>query len=238
MSGYLLMAAFAVATAAVAIWQWQRAQKRREALFVFATTRGWSFAVQDQTLVDRWIGEPFWQGDRRRATNVVRGEVGGRGLIAFDYAYDSTTRTSNGVEKRTTHRYAVVVVSMPDYLPTLQVTPESALHRLGDATGVMNDIELESEDFNRRFRVSAYDPKFASDVLHPRTMEMLVARPAFAFRLQGTDAIAWTPGALAPLDIIARSATLDAVLDGVPPFVWKDHREPAPPPDPRFGSMP
>ena len=31
-----------------------------------------------------------------------------------------------------------------------------------------NDIELESDDFNRAFSVSCPDRKFASDVLHPR----------------------------------------------------------------------
>lgn len=189
---------------------------------MFATTRGWSFTVQDNSLAAHWVGEPFGQGDRRRVTNVVRGTVGGRGLTAFDYAYDTTTR-SDGVEKRTTHRYAVVVIAMRAYLPTLQVSPESALHRIAAAAGVIDDIDLESEDFNRKFRVSAYDAKFASDVLHPRTMEMLTARPAFAFRLQGTDALAWTSGALAPLDIVTRSSTLDAVLDGIPDFVWKDN---------------
>ena len=35
-----------------------------------------------------------------------------------------------------------------------------------------SDIELESEDFNRAFTVNCPDRKFASDVLHPRMMEL------------------------------------------------------------------
>ena len=113
MTGYLLMAFAAAATAGLAVWQWKQTQKRREALFVFATTRGWSFAVTDHTLVDRWMGQPFARGDNKRATHVVRGAFSGRQVTAFDYAYDTTTRSSKGVERRQTHRFSVVVVAMP-----------------------------------------------------------------------------------------------------------------------------
>jgi len=36
-------------------------------------------------------------------------------------------------------------------------------------------IRFESEEFNDRFTVRTNDPKFASDVIHPRTMEFLTA---------------------------------------------------------------
>ncbi|MEZ5191462.1 MAG: DUF3137 domain-containing protein [Nocardioides sp.] len=44
------------------------------------------------------------------------------------------------------------------------------------------DIELESEDFNRAFTVTCSDRKFASDVLHPRMMEFLLAHTEASFR--------------------------------------------------------
>jgi len=219
MTGSLLLAAFAALACAIAYWQWKQAQKRREALFVFAVNRGWTFTVEDPSLTDRWVGAPFNQGDRRSATNVMRGTESGRSMIAFDYRYD--TKDSDG--DRTTHTYSVVVLGMNGYLPTLHVEPESFVDRIGAAVGFVDDIDLESEDFNRAFRVSAYDPKFASDVLSPRTMEFLLSRPAVAFRIQGTDVISWKPGSLVPVDLIARASTLDAVIDGIPEFVWKDN---------------
>lgn len=236
MTVFLLAALVSALGGAYAVWQWQRSARRREKLFTFAVSRGWTFAHQDPSVVNRWSGPPFGVGERRRATSVIRGEIGGRALTAFDYAYDKTSRSNNGQEVRTTYRFAVVVVAMGGYLPSLQVTPESALQRLGDALGATNDIELESEDFNRRFRVSCRNPRFASDVLHPRTMQLLASRPPFAFRFEGADAIAWMPGGLEPLDLLARSATLDAVVRAVPEFVWKQQYETRAP-DPRFGAV-
>ena len=91
------------------------------------------------------------------------------------------------------------------------------------AIGLDPDIELESEDFNRRYRVSARQPKFASDVLTPRTMQALLARPATAMRIDGNVLIGWESGQLEPVGLLSRLATLHALVDGIPGFVWKDH---------------
>ena len=204
-----------------------RNRKRVAALEAFAAARGWSFAPEDDSLVDRWVGAPFGEGDARRATSVVRGSARGRDLVAFDYSYDVVVE-DRGTERRETRRFAVVVIDLPAYLPTLEVVPESALRRAAEAVGVGGDITLESEAFDRAFRVSAYDPKFASDVLNPRTMETLVSRPTTSLRLQGTGAISWSEGGLTTLEIVTRADTLAAVVDGIPEFVWRDHAITAP----------
>jgi len=202
--------------------QWQREQKRRDLLVQWAMANKWSFAARDDEWCVRWQGEPFNEGDHRRACNVLTGQWKGKPFASFDYSYETQSSDGKGGQSTTTHHYAVSSVQLPTYLPRLQVTPENLLTRLGNAVG-MTDIELESEDFNRAFRVHANDPKFASDVLTPRTMELLLTRPRFSWRIDGVDILCWEQGEQEPAEVTARVATLLDVLAGIPSFVWHDH---------------
>jgi hypothetical protein len=117
----------------------------------------------------------------------------------------------------------VYVVALPAYLPTLEVVPENVFSRMAGAVGLSSDIDLESEDFNRSFKVRAEDRKFATDVLSPRTMQFLLTAPPAAWRIQGTDMLRWEQGRLDPADIVVATSILDRVANGIPTFVWKDH---------------
>lgn len=218
---YLFVAAFPVA-GYLAYRSWQQDQRRRQQIRTWATNNGYGYEAEDDAWCERWSGQPFDEGDHRRAENVVNGTAGKRGFVAFDYSFQ--THSSNGKGGRTTetHRYAVTAVQLPAFLPTLQVTPENVLTRMGHALG-LDDIDLESEDFNRKFRVHANDRKFASDVLTPRTMQALLARPSMSWRISGTDILSWAEERMTPLLVTKAASTLELVIDGIPSFVWKDH---------------
>jgi len=201
---------------------WKQEQKRREQLLVWASANGYSFTVEDDSWCQRWNAAPFGQGDHRRARNVVTGITAERPFAAFDYSYETHSTDSKGNRTTTTHRYVVCSLQLPTYLPVLQVTPESFFGRIGNMLG-LDDIELESEDFNRRFRVHANDRKFASDVLSPRTMQALLNRPDLSWRIQGVDIVSWQDGRLMPSEFIAMSTAMQTVVSGIPSFVWKDH---------------
>jgi hypothetical protein len=200
---------------------WQQEQKRRELLLTWATNSGFTYVVEDDGWCERWQGSPFGEGDHRKAANVVTGTVADRPFVAFDYSYQTHSSDGKGGRSTTTHRYVVASVQLPAYLPQLQVTPENVLTRLGNAFG-LDDIELESEDFNRRFRVQAGDRKFACDVLTPRTMQLLMSRPALSWRIDGTDIVAWQDGRLSPGVALRTTSQLRDVIDGIPSFVWHD----------------
>lgn len=202
--------------------KWRSEQKRRSLLVQWAAANNWTFAARDDSWCVRWQGEPFGNGNNRKARNVLTGQWKGRPFSSFDYSYDTYTSNGQGGERTETHYFAVSAVTLPTYLPRLQVTPENLLTRLGNALG-LSDIELESEDFNRAFRVSANDPKFASDVLNARTMEMLLARPHFSWRIEGTDILCWSSGEQHPAEVTARVATMLDVVNGIPSFVWHDN---------------
>jgi hypothetical protein len=218
---FLLFLAFPV-VAVLAYRSWQQEQKRRAQLLQWATANGYGYAAEDDSLCSRWSSSPFGQGDNRRATNAVTGRHGDRPFVAFDYSYETHSTDSKGNRTTQTHRYVVTAVQLLAWLPTLQVTPESIFSRIGNVLG-FDDIELESEDFNRRFRVHAQDRKFACDVLNPRTMEALLRAPDLGWRIEGVDILTWDDGRLVPSTVPRMTAILDTVLAGIPSFVWKDH---------------
>lgn len=222
MSGLVLAAVVGAVAIGVAAYGWYRNQKRIEALAQFCLSKGWQFTAEDDSLTFRWTGPPFDQGSERRARDVVTGATAGMPFIAFDYSYVTETSNGKGGRSRETHHYAVCAIALPGFLPMLEITPENALTRMGRLVG-LDDIDLESEDFNRRFRVSARNAKFASDVLPPRTMEMLLSRPPLHFRITGTDVLCWETGTTTPPALLARSSTLAAFVAGIPSFVWHDH---------------
>jgi hypothetical protein len=228
MDGLVLVVFGVVVVVAIAIaWRSYVLDRRRvDALRGFAASKGWQFWSEDDGLASRWGGEPFGRGEDRKVRNVLSGTDRGRPVVAFDYSYVTESTDSKGHTTRTTHRYAVAVVGLPTFLPTLQVVPEGLLRRAAGALGLGHDIDLESEDFNRRFTVTARDPKFASDVLTPRTMEALLHVPPRAWRIEGSEALCWDDGAGRPVDVLARLALLDGVVAGIPSFVWHDNGVP------------
>jgi hypothetical protein len=143
-------------------------------------------------------------------------------FVAFDYKYETHSTDGKGNRTTTTHRYGIAALQLSAHLPRLQVTPENVFTRLGNVFG-LDDIELESEDFNRRFRVHCNDRKFACDVLTPRTMEALLKQRDLSWRFDGTDIVGWNDGRLTPATVLAMTSQLRTVVDGIPSFVWKDH---------------
>lgn len=213
-----------VVLAAAGYWSYQKAKKRRELLAQFAKSNSWTWVAQDDSWTGRFTGDPFGEGDHRRAKNVLQGQFRGRSMVAFDYTYQTHSQTSKGGQSTETHSFAFCALGLPASLPEVQLLPEGLLGRIGTALG-MQDIELESEDFNRRYRVLCRTPKLAYDVLPPRTMQALLSRPALHLRLAGTDAMCWEQGQHTPVQLLARLDALSALVEGIPEFVWNDRKE-------------
>jgi hypothetical protein len=214
----LIFAAFLAVAVLAVVFSYLAAKKRREAMLAFATSRGWRFEADQPLLVDRFSGPPFGLGFGRRAYNVLYGSHEGRDLVSFDYEYK--TQTTNGKQTTThTHRFSVLGLSMGVPMVPLSVDPENFLDRfVGRLTG--NDIDMESEDFNRAFTVSCPDRKFASDVLHPQMMEFLLQHRQLGWRFEQDSMLVIASGARTPEQIDATIAVMDGISDRVPEFVW------------------
>lgn len=83
------------------------------------------------------------------------------------------------------------------------------LARAAGALGVGGaDIQLESDEFNRWFRVIAADRRIAFDVLHPRVMQLLLDALPVHWRLDGDAIVSWEQGGLDPQVAWARARLL------------------------------
>lgn len=214
--GFFVVAAVLIVVGTV------QAKKRREALATFAASRGWRYATHDGSLVDRFQGTPFGRGSSRSAYNVVYGEHDGRPMVAFDYRY-TTTSGSGKDRKSTTHHWSVLAMSMGAVMPDLSVEPEGAFGRfIGRLTNT--DIEMESEDFNRAFTVRSPSRKFAFDVLHPQMIEMLMQWPDLGWRFERDSMLVVRNGNHTMAEVDAKLQVMDAIIDRIPEFVWKDVR--------------
>ncbi|GAA3799413.1 DUF3137 domain-containing protein [Cellulomonas soli] len=198
---------------------WWLQHQRRQQLQQWAQRNGWTYADRDDSYVRVQRGQPFEQGHARRATEVMTGRFEGMPAISFDYQWD----TGSGKEE-TTHHAHVVALALPAYLPTLEVTPEGFGARFAKMLGAQ-DMQFESEDFNRAYRVAAGDQRTAHAVLHPRLMERLLRPDAVRtpWRIEGTWIVSWTSGGTDLSTLAARLGLLTAVVRSVPRHVWLDH---------------
>lgn len=220
--GVLLLATVAV----LGVRRYRSDQARRLGLFAFAEQRGWAYhGVDPGDLPARWTVRPFGQGEDRRAAVVVSGVWAGRRFVAFDYTFTTTTSADDpGAGDTVTWRHRVTALPMPGSLPGLRICRAGLGGRVASALGG-EDIELESEEFNQRYRLRCPDRKLATDVVTPRTMAALlrVGHPG-ELVAAGTDLLAVDRGEHTPETLLRDLAALSAVVDGVPGFVWAGRR--------------
>lgn len=207
-------------------------RKRREQLLVWSSERRWQWEATDPRLVDFLPGEPFGRGHSRSVRNVVHGLWDGRQAVGFDYTYKVTS--GSGKNRRTrTYRHGVVALHLPAVLPRVHVGPENVFHKLAQGIG-FDDIEVESHEFNRRYRVEARDQRAAFALLHPRLVETLTQVEPVEWRtdlsVHGPVVVSWWSGALEPVALTQRLILLDTIVDSVPDYVWREAGwDPAPP---------
>ena len=192
-------------------------RKKLERLRSFAAGIGWTYQADAQHLVGRWRGKPFNVGHSRRASHLLAGELEGKQAAAFEYRY-----TTGHGKNRSTTTYMVCMVALPTALPDLEITNEGLGAKIAKAFGGM-DIQFESEEFNRRWRVEARVRKTAHDIVHPRFMELMVAGPPDPIRFEGTDVWTWHLGPIRTEVIHERLTRLSRVVDLVPRHVWQDY---------------
>lgn len=185
----------------------------------WAARVGWTYVGSDSSLTSRWTGAPFGTGRRRHTSKVVTGQFQGRQAVSFAYSY-----TTGSGKNQSTVTHHVVALRLPAYLATLELTPDGVGAKLAKAFGGQ-DIRFESEAFNRAWRVTAGDVRFAHDVISPRLMERLLQPDALglSLRIEGQDVLCWSQGSARLGVVEPRLGVMSAIVDAVPRFVWLDH---------------
>ena len=214
---------------ALLIYVFVRARKQAEAARKraqnWAAARGWQYYEQDPNLRHRWRLPIFQGGTGRRTRNVLTGPTNSksgvvRQALSFEYEYT----VSNG-KSSTTYYHHVVAVFLPNFVPTLTIAPEGVGAKLAKMFGGQ-DIQFESEEFNKRWRITGDNLAFAHAVVHPQAMEYLMryAPGNYAYYLLGDALLIYSRGHqnLANIDQMVWHIT--DLIDFVPDFVWQDYR--------------
>lgn len=174
----LFFVGFIVLMIGLGFFGYHQAKKRRETCAAFAQMQGWAFQPEEDGEIDQRYSElSFLQtGTQRHAFNRMSGAYADGQALCFEYHYATHTTDSKG-HSSTHHHYFSVAIFIPNFsLQTLGIRRENFLDNFAAMFGV-NDIDFESGEFSRKFHVSATNKKYAYDVLHPRSMELLMKHP-------------------------------------------------------------
>jgi Protein of unknown function (DUF3137) len=221
--GLLLLVATIAATAGWAVFTSSRKRRRQRAVASFAEKYSFEFSARDPfNLLWDYNFSLFEMGDGRGTENVVWGEWKGMPFRETDYWYYTTATKEEDTNPVRYRHYSSVVVDVPAYLPQISVEHENLASKLTDHAG-FPDIQFESEEFNRAFRVTSDDRAFAFKLIDPRMMHWLLSiDQRFGFQTRG-GAILMFARRLRPTDLIPLIGTAKELYDHIPRLVWTDY---------------
>ncbi len=143
--------------------------------------------------------------------NLYSGQTGGRSFLMGNALLDIGGTVRPG---------SVCVLHLNELLPPLFVNLRAyqPFVRFG-----MKEMALESEDFNRRFRVMALNREYAMDVVTERSMAILLERDDWVFFLELDRLVCLAKSALESVqDYTARLDALTRFAALIPSFVQQD----------------
>ena len=212
----------------IAIFGYQQAKQRREALAGLAGQLGWQFDPSNDSSHDDEYAqfEIFRRGDRRQAYNTLWGSlvINARNCPAKagDFTYKVASRSGKN-RRTTTYHFSYLVVQLPfSHAPELLIRAEGLFDRLAGAFG-FDDIDFESSEFSRAFHVKSSDKKFAYDVCHPRMMEFLMTtRPPMIDIERGQCCLSDGRGCWSPEQFQAHITWLHEFFEKWPDYLKSD----------------
>ncbi|WP_084104570.1 hypothetical protein [Demequina sp. NBRC 110056] len=225
-SGWVaIIGVVAIATGmAWAIADGVRAARQRDAYATFAAEHGWDYLASSHEYGGRFRAYPFAEGIQRRQESVVRGDFSGVRCASFTHVYEESSNRDGEVRIPVAHQ--VTLAELPVALPRLDIVPETLGAQVAKRLGG-RDVDVESHEFNARWRVIADDARYAHAVLDPRMIERLLSPDAWgaAIRIEGGAVYTWTPGRQG-VDALAKSLGLVAgIARRIPPHVLREYRE-------------
>ena len=199
--------------------RYRERQARIQAVRALAQRLGFTFSLNDTEHVVDMPFTLFGKGDGRRAELICSGVHNDLPLRLFDYWYYEESSDGHGNRSRSYHRFTCAILQIPAACPPLCLTHEDFLSRLGSHIG-FHDVELEYDEFNKRFRVKCNEQKFAFTLLDGDMMQWLLDTDTFEY----LEVVG--PWVLLARDQLPPSAwtNLGVWLDGfhahVPPLVY------------------
>lgn len=210
-----------------AVWNARMKDKRRNEMAGWAFANGLKFSANKDTgLWFRYDPFKFLQrGENYYAYNVMYGTVAGRVTCGFDYHYETHSSDSKGNRQTHHHYFSALALDAGFPLKELSIRPEGLLDRVGEFVG-LDDIDFESAEFSRKFHVTAPDRRWAYDVIHQKTMELMLTYPRFHIDFRGSQVMAYHPSKTFSIAEFSQALKVaGSILDLIPESVISDLKE-------------
>jgi hypothetical protein len=218
--GVVCVLGFMVVAIAGAWAAWVRAQRFQD-MPVVAAKAGLQFSEVDRFNSAAVPFPLFRKGEGRRIKNLMWRDGPGHPRV-FDYGYFTVYRDKNGNTHQRWHWFACALVQHNGRWPELLLTRERLVDRVAQTLGI-DDVELESEEFNRTFVVQCENRKFATDMLDPQMMEFLLGTQGMIeIHSKGRFVLA-TAGQLPAAAMVGLLGVAEGFVARVPPTVWDVH---------------
>lgn len=220
----VIIVAFIGIAVGVAVWSARMKDKRRQELAGWAQANGLKFLpAKDNSIWLRYqLFKCLQRGDNRYAYNIMLGTAGKRVTCGFDYHYETHSTNSKGQRQTHHHHLSALVVDSGLPLKPLFIRPEGFFDKVTEFVG-FEDIDLESAEFSQKFFVKAPDRRWAYDVLHQKTMEMMLTYPRFHIEFQGGQVMAYYDKKTFTLgEFSAALKVVTGMLDNLPPGVVEE----------------
>lgn len=187
-----------------------------EAVRTVASARDWDLRRRDEALEQGWSRPPFAQLRNAGASPSARGD-GPYGESGVAYLEGDVIRRGTFPTVFTSR---LAWTTLPGALPTIHFVREGWANRLAVALGG-RDVDVESDDFNRRWRVLTDDPRAAHAVLSPAVIDILngVADLDLALTFDGGRALVWDDSSDADVELGARLVLVERLVRAIPDFV-------------------
>ena len=156
-------------------------KKRREAMAALAARLGLHFNPRKRRDLARRYRflDKLRRGSNRYAYNILSGNYQGHDVMMFDYHY----QVNSG---KNTHHYnfSFFILGLPATFPELVIDKEGFFSKVAQALGY-DDIDFESHEFSRKFRVRSPNKKFAYDVCNGQMIEYLLSNSDLGIEIEG-----------------------------------------------------
>ncbi len=185
-NGLVVFLLVAIGVIAFAVYAYRAEKQRRAAAVALATQRGFRIHVDDKDPPPLGFDVFELGGSRKVSYHIWPPDSQDS---AFQYRYT----TGSGKDKQTHHR-SCALVQVPFQAPHLKIGPEGFWSAIGRAIGV-RDIEIESPEFNDRYRVSCNDERFAITLLDHGMIAWMLSpssgRGSVTFEVGGRWLLCW-----------------------------------------------
>ena len=158
-------------------------------------------------------------GARRRTWCGATGTTGSP-LRAFDFSYYVENRDNAGNVVRSHKHFSCVMAQVDGAWPEVSITREGILEKALGLVG-LGDIELESDEFNRRFALRSPDRRFAVTLVDARMIDFLLSTEArFEFFVKGRWVLV-VSDPLSPELVPAFIGLAEAFVEHIPRVVYE-----------------